>query len=53
MMQQKKPDDYVIATGKQTSVKNFINMVAKKLKLNFLGMEKELMKLPKILTKML
>ena len=33
MMQQRKPDDYVIATGKQTSVKNFINMVAKKLKI--------------------
>ena len=33
MMQQRKPDDYVIATGKQISVKNFINMVAKKLKI--------------------
>ncbi len=33
MMQQKKPDDYVIATGKQVSVKNFINLVSKKLKL--------------------
>mgnify|MGYP001196059889 CR=1 FL=1 len=31
MMQQKKPEDYVIATGKQTSVKSFINLVAKKL----------------------
>ena len=33
MMQQKKPDDYVIATGKQISVKNFVNLVSKKLKL--------------------
>ena len=28
----KKPDDYVIATGKQYSVKQFINLVAKKIK---------------------
>ena len=28
IMQQKKPDDYVIATGKQYSVKNFINIAA-------------------------
>jgi len=33
MMQQKKPDDYVIATGKQYSVKQFVNLVAKQLKL--------------------
>ena len=26
MMQQKKPDDYVIATGKQYSIKQFINL---------------------------
>ena len=31
ILQQKKPDDYVIATGKQYSVKQFINLVAKKL----------------------
>ena len=29
--QQKKPDDYVIATGKQYSIKQFINITAKKL----------------------
>ena len=29
----KKPDDYVIATGKQYSIKQFINITAKKLKL--------------------
>ena len=27
----KKPDDYVIATGKQYSIRQFINIVAKKL----------------------
>jgi GDPmannose 4,6-dehydratase len=34
MMQQKKPSDYVIATGKQYSVKQFINLVLKELKIN-------------------
>ena len=31
MLQQKKPDDFVIATGKQYSVKDFINTAAKEL----------------------
>ncbi len=31
ILQQKKPDDYVIATGKQYSVKEFINLAAKNL----------------------
>ena len=31
MLQQKKPDDYVIATGKQYSIKQFINLTAKQL----------------------
>ena len=31
MLQQKKPDDYIIATGKQVSVKEFVNKTAKKL----------------------
>ena len=31
MLQQKKPDDFVIATGKNYSVKYFINIVAKEL----------------------
>jgi GDPmannose 4,6-dehydratase len=35
MMQQKKPSDYVIATGKQYSVKQFVNLVLKELKINF------------------
>ena len=30
-MQLKKPDDFVIATGKQTTVKNFVNIVARHL----------------------
>ena len=31
ILQQKKPDDYVIATGVQYSIKEFINLTAKKL----------------------
>jgi GDPmannose 4,6-dehydratase len=31
ILQQKKPDDFVIATGKQYTVKYFINLVAKEL----------------------
>jgi GDPmannose 4,6-dehydratase len=31
MLQQKKPEDFVIATGKQYSVKEFINLAAKNL----------------------
>ena len=34
ILQYKKPDDWVICTGKHYSVKQFINLVAKKLKLN-------------------
>jgi GDPmannose 4,6-dehydratase len=34
MLQQKKPKDYVIATGKQYSIKQFVNMTARKLKIN-------------------
>ncbi len=33
ILQQKKPDDYVVATGKQYSIKQFINKTSKKLKL--------------------
>jgi GDPmannose 4,6-dehydratase len=33
ILQQKKPDDYVVATGVQYSVKQFINLTAKKLKI--------------------
>ena len=31
ILQQKKPSDYVIATGKQHSIRQFINLVAKNL----------------------
>ena len=31
ILQQKKPDDYVIATGKQYSIKQFVNITAKKI----------------------
>ena len=34
MLQQKKPEDFVIATGEQRSVKDFINHAAQELKMN-------------------
>ena len=34
MLQRRDPKDYVIATGKQFTVKQFVNLVAKKLKIN-------------------
>ena len=34
ILQYKTPDDWVICTGKQYSVKQFINLVSKKLNLN-------------------
>ncbi len=34
MMQQEKPEDYVIATGVQKSVRDFVNLAAKELGLN-------------------
>lgn len=33
MLQMKKPKDYVIATGKQYTVKDFVNLVARELKM--------------------
>ena len=33
ILQQRKPDDFVIATGKQYTVKQFINLVCKKLQI--------------------
>ena len=36
MLQQKRPDDYVIATGKQYSIKQFINLTAKKLNMRLI-----------------
>jgi GDPmannose 4,6-dehydratase len=35
MLQKKKPSDYVIATGKQYTVKQFINLVLKELDIKF------------------
>ena len=35
ILQQKKPDDFVIATGKQYTVKEFANQVMKELKIKF------------------
>ena len=39
ILQQKKPEDFVIATGKQYSVRDFTNLAAKKLgiKLKWIG----------------
>ncbi|CAO6124693.1 Gmd GDP-D-mannose dehydratase [Candidatus Pelagibacterales bacterium] len=36
IMNQKQPKDYVIATGKQNTVKNFINIVAKELEMKII-----------------
>ena len=36
MLQLKKPDDFVIATGKQFTVKEFVNLAAKKLDINLI-----------------
>ena len=35
MLQKNKPDDYVISTGKQYSVKEFVNLVLNELKIKF------------------
>jgi GDPmannose 4,6-dehydratase len=42
MMQQKKPKDYVIATGNQYTVKDFINLSAKKLNMRIFWKGKNL-----------
>ena len=34
MLQNKKPDDFVISTGKQYSIRDFINICLKKLKID-------------------
>ncbi len=36
ILQQKKPNDYVIATGKQFTVKKFVNLVLEELKISFI-----------------
>ena len=40
ILQQKKADDYVISTGKEYTIKEFINITAKKLKLQIKWKEK-------------
>ena len=40
IMQQKKPDDYIIATGKSYSVKEFIDEACKQIDLKLFGQEK-------------
>ena len=35
ILQMKKPDDFVIATGSQLTVKDFVNLVLKELKINY------------------
>ena len=44
MLQQKKPIDLVISTGKQSTVKNFVNKVSKKLNMKIFGKVKEHLK---------
>ena len=44
MLQRKKPSDYVIATGKQFTVKQFVNLVLKELNFKFKWKGKGLMK---------
>ncbi len=41
ILQYKKPEDWVICTGKQYSVKQFINLVAKNLNLKLFGVVKD------------
>jgi GDPmannose 4,6-dehydratase len=40
MMQRKKPEDFVISTGKQVSVKKFVNLVCDELKIKIRWTEK-------------
>ena len=42
MLQQKKPDDFVIATGKQYSVRDFVNIAANKLDIKLIWKGKDI-----------
>ena len=44
MLQQKNPQDFVIATGKQHTVKEFVNLVLKELEIKLNGRVEVLMK---------
>ena len=48
MLQQDKPKDYVIATGKTYTVRNFVNLASVKLVTLLNGKEKDKMKLPRL-----
>jgi len=41
MLQQEKPEDFVIATGKQYSVRDFINLVSKQLEMKIVWSGKD------------
>ena len=40
-MQKKKPSDYVIATGKQYTVKQFVDLTLNQLEINIIGKGQE------------
>ena len=42
ILQNKKPDDYVVSTNTSNSVKDFVNICAKKLKINLIWKNKGL-----------
>ena len=44
ILQQKKPDDFIISTGQSYSVKDFINEACKQIGFRLNGLEKVLMK---------
>ena len=44
MLQQKKADDYVIATGKNYTIKKFINLVAEQLDIKLTNLVKKAIK---------
>ena len=44
ILQKKTPSDYVISTGKQYTVKQFVNLVLQELSIKYKWKEKELMK---------
>ena len=53
MLQQEKPEDFVVATGEQHSVRDFINVAAKYLDMKIEWEVKILMKLDLLMVKIL
>ena len=41
ILQQKKPDDFVVATGQAFSVRQFVEIASKYLNLKYIGKEKD------------